>query len=227
MATREYFRGQTVLIGLLSLMMVCMGTTAGAYDITAFDPSVYDGDTAVMDAALGITGYTIEDFEDGTLVPDLTLTGFGFFSFPEGGGSEVWDGSNLARFYGIPEANPGALNFNVDGGAGSVGIGLSSVDQPFVGGAANRLRINGGPWIDIDDTTFPNLPKALDQRHGYLRIDQGPGDAPITIVEIADPSDETLKMDHVAFKPVPEPSTCVLSAIGLVGLGLVGWRRRR
>jgi hypothetical protein len=205
--------------------VVALGTTAEAYVITAFDPGVYDADTAAMDAALGITGYTIEDFEDGALVPDLTLTGFGTLNFPDNNPGLAWDGTNLARFYGVTEANPGALNFNIVGGASSVGIGLSSVDCPFVGCPTNRLRVNGGPWIDIDDTTFPNLPAAVDQRHGYLRIDQEPGDAPITIVEIADPADETLMMDHVAF--IPEPSTCVLSAIGLVGLGLVGWRRRR
>jgi hypothetical protein len=34
-----------------------------------------------------------------------------------------------------------------------------------------------------------------------LRIDQEPGDAAISVIEIADPADETLKMDHVAFLP--------------------------
>jgi len=98
------------------------------------------------------------------------------------------------------------LNFNVAGGADSVGIGLSSIHFPDAAvGPANLLRVNGGPWITIDNTNFPNLAIVGNGRGGYFRIDRPPGAPPITIVEIADPGDETLKFDHVAFTVATDP----------------------
>ena len=98
------------------------------------------------------------------------------------------------------------MNFNVAGGADSVGIGLSSIHFPDAAvGPANLLRVNGGPWITIDNTNFPNLAIVGNGRGGYFRIDRPPGAPPITIVEIADPGDETLKFDHVAFTAATDP----------------------
>ncbi len=43
--------------------------------ITSFFPaSTYNANTALMDAALGITGYTTITFETTTLLPGLTIT---------------------------------------------------------------------------------------------------------------------------------------------------------
>lgn len=44
------------------------------YVVTAFAGTVYSANTAAMDAALGISGYTIEDFEDTVLIPGLTIS---------------------------------------------------------------------------------------------------------------------------------------------------------
>ena len=212
-------------IALAAIFAAGLGTTEAVHVITDFGVSAYDANTAAMDATLGITGYTIEDFEDATLDANLTLTGFGYLGFPDNNAGEAWDGSNVATFYGVNDANPGAINFNVAGGASSVGFALTSIHYPHAAvGPANRLRINGGPWLDIDNTNFPNLDIVGNGRGGYFRIDQGPGDAPITVVELSDPGDESLRLDHIAYLQVPEPSTFVLAALGLVGL--LGRRRR-
>jgi len=171
------------------------------YTFTDFGADAYNPDTAAMDAVLGITDYEIEDFEDGTLHPDFSLTNFGVFNFPEGAGTEAWDGGNIFSFYDVTPLDPGALNFAV--GANSVGIGLSSWHYPNLDPQdpqrPNLLRINRGPWITINNTNFPNLNIVGNGRCGYLRIDRPAGAAPITIIEFADPGDETLKIDHVAF----------------------------
>ena len=216
-ATRKVMVKSGLLIALLSV--VCMGTTAEAYVIVSFGPDVYDGGTPAMDAALGITGYTIEDFEDSTLVDGLTISGFGFIEYPSNEPQDAWDGTKTATFWGVTEAAPGALNFV--GGASSVGIGLSSLHNE-----TNLFRVNGGDWITLDLTNFPdwaiyNNPDP--NQAGYLRIDQEFGDAPITSIELADPQDETLRMDHVAF--IPEPSTLTMLACAFVALGLLIRRR--
>ena len=231
MKTIKSSRKGALGIALAAIFAAGLGTTEAAYTFADFGASAYNADTATMDAALGVAGYQVEDFEDTTLHPDLTLTGWtpgGSFDPNQNNAGEAWDGNRVFSFYAVNDANPGALNFIVAGGAASVGFALSSWHYPNLDAndpqRPNRLRINGGAWIDIDNTNFPNLDIVGNGRAGYLRIDQGAGDAPITVLELSDPGDESLRIDHVTWNPVPEPSTFVLAALGL--MGLFGRRRR-
>jgi hypothetical protein len=213
---------RTAFVFLLVGGVVLLGRMAEAYTIASFSQTVYDADTAAMDVTLGVSGYTVEDFEDGTLVDGLTLSNFGFSAYPTPDGGKAWDGGNINAFYGVTEANPGELNFAA--GALSVGIGLSDYEataQP------NAFRINDGPWILITEENFPEWAERIDRgRSMYLRIDMEDGDLPITSLYLTDPSDEWLAMDHVAFSPIPEPSTLALAGLGLLSLAVWGWRRR-
>ena len=47
--------------------------SVAAFTIDVVANSVYSGDTVAMDTALGITGLTIEDFEDTVLATGLSI----------------------------------------------------------------------------------------------------------------------------------------------------------
>ena len=62
-----------LLATIASFISLSQLTEGHAVTLTAFAPSVYDPITANMDVTLGITGYTIENFEDVTLVSGLSI----------------------------------------------------------------------------------------------------------------------------------------------------------
>jgi hypothetical protein len=55
-----------------SLLLFC--NTLSATSITTFPKSVYTADAAALNAAVGVSGYLIEDFEDGQLLDGLSIT---------------------------------------------------------------------------------------------------------------------------------------------------------
>lgn len=60
--------------GLLALALAAALTPAAhALTVTVRTPAVYNNDTAVMEATLGITGKTIESFEETTLIAGLSI----------------------------------------------------------------------------------------------------------------------------------------------------------
>lgn len=63
------------LVALLTAAVLIAASPAQAgYTVTVFPISTYSANTAAMDATLGITGYVIEDFEDATFVPGMSVT---------------------------------------------------------------------------------------------------------------------------------------------------------
>jgi hypothetical protein len=202
---------------LLCVLAVGMSaTSADAYLITMFGPSAYNSNTALMDATLGLTGFNIENFEDTTLIPGLSASGTNFnlsVSLPPA----PWDGSR-AMFLGNQPAN---ITFSLAALASKVGIGMT-----FVNNSGHTVKINGGSAIDF--TALPGFVFG-NVRNGYLIIDQQSGDAPITSLTFTNASlpSETLLMDHLAFNVVPEPSSLILFAVGILGVLGYGYRRRK
>ena len=78
--------------------------------VTSFAGSSYSANTVAMDAALGISGYTVEDFEDTVLISGLTISFEGLIpenksytslpkTFDSAGDSQTannfWDGTKV------------------------------------------------------------------------------------------------------------------------------------
>lgn len=81
--------GMTALFGLAS-------SNASAYTLTTFGPAAWNADTTVQDAALGITGADIYNFDAGAaganLIPNVSVTGLDTNITPAGGPTGfAWD----------------------------------------------------------------------------------------------------------------------------------------
>ncbi|NCS22930.1 MAG: PEP-CTERM sorting domain-containing protein [Microcystis aeruginosa G11-06] len=186
---------------LLSLSGV---NSAQAVSITFFPSTVFSSDPTILNQNVGITGYTIEDFEDKTLIPGLSITYSGgvststITSLPDLSNqvSQSWDGQHT--LFNIPSnqfsngiycpstecAKLTTLNFSSS--IISVGIGLSGFqslnpppsspgDVPITN---HRLFINGIPFSQtIEQLAGANWKSATLQRNAYLRIDALQGES--------------------------------------------------
>jgi len=194
------------------------------------------------DANLGISGYTIEDFEDTTLVAGLQVSvtspngnlaqtstlpntfkpaddAFGT-AFTLGGGG-VWDGdhgiintrTNQTFHYG--EAGSwGHLTFHFTGGVKSAGFSLQQVDRDA------NVVVNG---VSIG-SLYALAPSfaAGNGRQGYVRIDATGSDVINTLsIQDAFGFGDGYMFDHVSF--VPEPATLATLSLG----ALIAVRKRR
>jgi hypothetical protein len=178
--------------------------SAQAVSITFFPSTVFSSNPTILNQNVGITGYTIEDFEDKTLVPGLSITYSGssftstIISLPNLSNtiSQSWDGQHT--LFNIPSnqfsngtecpstecAKLTTLNFS--NSITSVGIGLSgfqSVNPPpsspgDVPITNHRLLINGIPFSQtIEQLAGANWKSASFQRNAYLRVDALPGES--------------------------------------------------
>jgi uncharacterized protein YjbI with pentapeptide repeats len=181
--------------------------------ITSFNPSVVFSGTspaqeAALDVAVGVTGYTIEDFEDLTLVPGLTVTGgaFGLNSqsaFP----NAIWDGANYFVNQ-VPTGN--GLTFSVAGGTSSFGIGMGDIDVADI-----HLFVNDEDFGSIMD--LPNFVKLGDNvRDVYVRIDAAPGETinSVRIEQVAAGFNDGIFFDHVAFSSDTQTAVSLWQADG-------------
>jgi hypothetical protein len=208
----------------------------GDFVVTDFGPSTWPR----TDAAIGVAGFTIEDFENTALAAGLRIgtTGNPTSStlpntfhpvnddpFLDVFAPGVWDGSHLL----INQANNqlpacgyncgGWVDFLLEfqGGASSVGFSLEQLDLGIT------LYVNGSslavPYVPVNLTGGGN-------RNGYLRLDATGGDV-INSLRLDFAGPDGVAIDHLAFAPttaaVPEPGT-----IGFVIGGLlVLFRRHR
>jgi choice-of-anchor C domain-containing protein len=175
--------------------------TNGSFAVTLVPASAYNADSDVLDAALGTSGLTIEDFEDAYLVPGLgvqyTNPDASYTQLPrtfiDGSGrhhDNAWDGTRALQNhvdnveYDGPNVTGLAhrVTFNV-GSAYVFGIGLANFQPPA--GIDYALIVNGVTLLD-DVRTLPGFQTPLDGngRGGYLIVRAEPG-AVIESVAIA------------------------------------------
>ncbi len=64
------------IIRSLAATLITFGSLTGGVNaaITVFPGSSYDSNETTMNSTLGITSFTIEDFEDTTLIDGLSIT---------------------------------------------------------------------------------------------------------------------------------------------------------
>jgi hypothetical protein len=187
---------KTYVMALLA--MVLAGPAAHASLVLSFFPaSDFNANTAVMDAALGITGYTIDTFETTTLIPGLTITLSGGVTtttwtvlpnlFDQGvcGSLSIaaWDGThaatnsvtNLMNSCSGPTGLANLTTFNYAPGTTSFGISLSnfqsiSPPSPQFPITNHELFVNGADMGVLETLAGANWSPGI-VRNAYLRVD--------------------------------------------------------
>ena len=216
--------------------------------VTAFSPAGWPQ----SDAALGITGFHIEDFETSSLIPGLQIRLSGgsadygptstvphvfnpFTDDPNGPtfAAGIWDGSHVLLNrntapvpLGYVDSQWANISFLVAGGASSIGFSVQQLEYPTAG-----LTVVTNLGTSVFALGFiPNFntnPTLFGGRNGYLRIDAGSGES-ILSVTVGSVLGDGYSIDHLAFEPstVPEPSTAVLLFIGLAGIAMGRWKAK-
>lgn len=231
---------------ILALLLVCLGgarlQAQIVINVTAFPAAQW----GVSDVTLGVTGHTIEDFEDLILAPGLlvgwntsagnvapagtlpftfnpiTDDSFGT-AFLQGGGG-AWDGTrgllntrtNQSYTYTAVD-NWGDIRLEFTTPVTSVGFSLQQNDYDV------GLVINGVNMGNLQTLTgiTPD-----GNRYGYIRIDVVSGTiSSLNLINGKFAFNDGIMIDHLAFSPVPEPPVTVLLSLGLAALALK-FRRR-
>ena len=204
------------LLKYLFLLLIAVSTLQ-AYTITTFAGSVYNTNTAVMDATLGIDdGFTVEDFEDSTLIEGLNVTFTDGRTTPNlSTASYYWDGSqHLQNYTNGPWVG---VTFSFDESVSVFAVGTSYFDT---GNGTDYIYLNGS------STPLTNLQAHSgfvtgSTRNLYIIIEAGAGE---TIESVYFPSSNSgsdrINFDHLAVKAaVPEPSSLfLLLTFGIISL---------
>jgi hypothetical protein len=232
-------------IALLTLTTAFRGHSA--ISITGFGPSVWPR----SDASLGVSGYVIENFEDTTLSPGLTvkvqspsLGSYGPVSTlpfifsgslaEDAGGvfnsSLMWDGTHgLLNRPSIPiptYGNDGGWSdvfFLFSGGVTSLGFSYAQAEANIV------ISVDlGSGYVFLANSA--DLLGGSSGRNGYLRMDAGGGETIYGIkLDNQNGDGDGMIYDHLAYQPaaVPEPSTYIAGALLFLPFGAHLIRRLR
>lgn len=238
----------------LAILGISTSRPAEAFTFTTFPGSVFDANTEVMDANLGLGGYQIEDFEDTTLISGLAIDWSGgepsvtsldrlrnatnnigcndpFHTcvWP----NNLWDGEHVLSNVPAAHTDVGTgtdVRFHIDGGATSFGIGISNMGHPQ-SLVTHGILVNGTELFQFDGSV-PNFALGHFIRNTYLIIDAEEGET-INSVEwvrngLVEGRGELLIFDHVAvqYESVPEPGS-VLGLLAFGALGSLTWRKRK
>lgn len=226
----------------LTLVIAALAGTSmsyAGYVVNSFSAPGWGG----SDVSVGVSGYTIEDFEDLTLASGLQV---GVVS-PNGnygpsssllntfkpsddlfgtaftlGGGGVWDGEHgiintrtNQTFSYSDSGSWGDLTFYFSSGMSSVGFSVQQMDR-------DALIMVNGTSIGAVSTLATNFTGGKG-RQGYLRVDAVGGDT-ISSIGLKDPiGGDGYMFDHLAYQSVPEPVSLV--ALG-GGLAILARRRK-
>jgi hypothetical protein len=238
-----------VRYAMLALCGGLLATQANASIVLTFFPaSDYNANTTAMNATLGITGDTIDNFESTTLIPGLTITLSGngvnanLTSLPNLFNENTctgltqnaaWDGtdtvinipSNSVSNCSGPANIAQTITFDYAPGTTQFGIGMGnfqSLDSPLFPITNHELLVNGTPVGTIESLAGADWTPGL-QRNAYLVI-TATGGTTITSVgfeNLTATASDVLMLDHLAVAPastVPEPSFAWLTLLGVAAI---------
>ena len=242
------------MVRLTFAALLFASVSEAAIIVTFFAPSSYNSNTATMNTTLGITGYTIEDFEDTTLLSGLSIRhSGGQFAVPVTWTSlpatfdpstfpvsvnNAWDGNNVATNLPGNSINnlifPELTEFFYFSGTTSLGLALSNFQSvtppsPQFPITNHELFVNGVSLGELETLAgalwIPGI-----VRNAYIRVDATGADSINSIAFRNISAGDALIFDHLAIapsaaSPVPEPATLSAVAAGLIAAGLL--RRRR
>lgn len=234
------------VLGSLGVIFLLSYSASASVVLNFFPVSDYNANTATMNATLGVSGYTIDDFEttsfisgltvtlSGGGVPTTTLTSLANLIDESVCGSlsadSVWDGThgmvntvnNALNSCTTPTGLAQFTTFNYAPGTASFGVGFGnfqSLSFSSIPITNHELFVNGQDMGTLEALAGANWTPGL-ARNGYLRID-GTGGTLITSVAIENlTAPDVLVFDHVAVEGpvgVPEPSVFLM----LLPLGLI------
>ncbi|WDE06234.1 PEP-CTERM sorting domain-containing protein [Thalassomonas viridans] len=213
---------------LFNISLLLTSTISQASLIKFYAPGVHSPDTAVMDAALGISGYDIEKFDDKQLMdgvsyafinPDVAeksqlvnLLDFASLSWDD---TYVLANGNSGNNRWIPSWVQG-ITFFFEQGIAGFGLGFANMQSQY--GGRHSLYIN-----DLAHGTLENFDSFHNGagRNGYLTIEAEEHEVirSVTILSARTNADG-FTVDHLAIKRlVPEPAGAALLTLGLVGAG--------
>ena len=186
---------RALLILALAVISVVPQANAGTI-LQFFSGSAYNSNTAVMDATLGITGYTIDSFETTSLLPGLSITLSGGVPTttwtslpatfdqgycPSNYSTGAWDGThivtnatgNLTNSCFNPSNLAKTITFNYAPGTSSLGISLGnfqSLSSPDIPVTNHELFVNGNDMGVLENLAGANWSPGI-KRNGYLIVD--------------------------------------------------------
>ena len=218
-------------------------TCQAGFIVTAFTGSTYSADTAAMDAALGISGYTVEDFEDTALISGLTISFDGniaadtsFTTLPKTFDSagepqtanNFWDGTRVLTNAGNGQNGPflrrppptqrshWPLPPRWSGRAGELPVGHRERDEPVSGDRPHPVRERPGIGT-VEALAGANWTGGITLRNAYLRIEGTDGDLITSVRFRNDTGSDFLVFDRFAVFADPVQAVPEPSALLLFG----------
>jgi hypothetical protein len=236
-----------IAVALAAVVLIPTTCPAG-FVVTAFAGTTYSANTAAMDAALGISGYTIEDFEDTTLIPGLTISFDGNIAAPTSftilpktfdtagepqTANNHWDGTraltNAGNGQNGPFLPPAATNttFTLASAAPVVGVGLANFQSALASGTNpfpvtdHTLFVNGQSLGTVEALAGANWTGGIQLRNAYLRIEGTGGDLITSVRFRNDTGSDFLVFDRFAVFAEPVQVVPAPPSVWLLVVGLV------
>ena len=213
-------------ISLLAMLCCIYLNPVYSFSITGYSPSLYQTNTAAMDTALSIDGsYQIEDFEDTTLIPGLTVrysdnnttpllnnSGYAYSGFQY----QVWDGAKVLSNY--KDSNDWKnVTFEFTSGVKSFAIGLACFET---GNGIDHIYINNNSTALTAINNVTNYQNNGTSRNFYIKIEAGTNET-INSVFFDINNWDYIAFDHLAVQNIPEPGTILLLAVTLLGITIL------
>lgn len=201
-------------------IFLCIALTLGgisplfAFTVEFFDNSVFNTNTNTMDVALGLTGHTIEDFEDGSLISGLSLSAGGFQSRT---GGTAWDGVRVRSNLPSGSGHQLSTTFTLPGSTLSFGVGLQNFDRDY------SVKVNGITVVSNIKNLLGFTSGNGTTKNGYLKIEAENSEiiSSVRFDQTSGGSIDQVEFDHLAVSTtlsspaVPEPQTFILSLLAL------------